>query len=331
MSPGSHFPPESAEMARMSSGIGFVYAVVAYLVWGLVPIYWKELQSFPPVELIGHRVLWSLVLALGLVRLRGRWPDFRSSWRHPRVLALHAAAGVLLASNWLAFVWAVLHDRILDTSLGYFIFPLVTIVLATVVLGERLRRLQWVAVALAVLGVGFMIWRVGSVPVPALVVAFSWSGYALIKKRTKLGSISGLGLETALLAPFVLAWMAWQQYQGTLGWDLGWADWRGNLWLLSTGPVTIVPLLCFAEAAKTLRLTTLGLFQYAVPSLTFLLAVVYYREPFASVQLVAFGSIWLALGLYSYDQWSNRGPRNHEASPAASAPSISRKGRPPAA
>jgi chloramphenicol-sensitive protein RarD len=296
-----------AGMAGMGRGV--LFATVAYVVWGLVPVYWKELRGYPAVELIGHRVLWSLVLALVLIRLRGRWGDFRAAWRDPRSLALHALAGVLLASNWLAFVWAVLHDRILDTSLGYYIYPLVTVVLATFFLGERLRRWQWVAVSLAVLGVGFMIWRVGSVPVPALVVAFSWSGYALIKKRTKLGSISGLGLETALLAPLVVVWMGWQARAGTLGWDLGWGNWQGNLWLLSTGLVTIVPLLCFAEAAKTLRLSSLGLFQYAVPSLTFLLAVFWYQEPFSGVQLVAFGAIWLALALYSYDQWQHRPSR----------------------
>lgn len=289
--------------------MGLVYAISAYLIWGFVPLYWKVFGNLPPVELIGHRVLWTLVLALGLVRVRGRSKEFRATWRQPRAIALHAFAGILISINWLSFVWAVLHDRILDTSLGYFMCPLVSVVLALVVLGERLRPLQWTAVGLASLGVGFLVWRVGTVPVPALLVAFSWSGYSLIKKRTRLGSVTGLAVETALLAPFALGWMAWQQSRGTLAWDLGWEDWQRNLWLISTGLITLVPLLFFAEAAKTLRLTTLGMFQYAVPSATFGLAVLYYHEPFSWPQMVTFGAIWAALGFATADQWQTRSRR----------------------
>lgn len=283
-----------------------LYAIVAYLIWGMVPLYWKFLHGVPSLELIAHRVIWTLALALGLIAWRGRWREFVATWRRPRGILLHAVAGVFIALNWLAFVWAVLHDRVLDTSLGYFMCPLVSVVLATLVLGERLRPLQWASVIVAALGVGFMVFKIGSLPIPALVVAITWSGYGLIKKRTRLGSITGLGMEAALLAPLALGWMAWQAFRGTLSWDLGWGDWQGNVWLLSTGLVTIAPLICFAEAAKTLRLTTLGLFQYAVPSATFFLAIFYFREPFEMARVVTFVAIWLGLALYGWDRVRER-------------------------
>ncbi|MFP4540593.1 MAG: EamA family transporter RarD [Opitutales bacterium] len=288
--------------------MGLLFAVAAYLIWGLVPLYWKELRGVPALELICHRVVWSALLAAALIRFRGRGREFLATWRRPRSIALHAVAAVLIAANWLAFVWAVLHERVLDASLGYFMCPLVSVLLATLVLGERLRTLQWVAVAVAGLGVAYLIGDHGTVPIPALVVAFTWSGYGFVKKRTALGSIAGLGMELLLLLPLALGWLAWQARAGALGWDLTMRDWTGNLWLFSTGLVTIVPLLLVAEAAKSISLTTLGLFQYFVPSAIFALAVFYFREPFSTGQLVTFGAIWAGLGVYGLDRWQSRRP-----------------------
>lgn len=287
--------------------MGFVYVVVAYLIWGLVPVYWKALPTVSPVELIGHRVIWTFALSLVLIRWRGRGREFFSVWRQPPRLALHLLAALLIAANWLSFVWAVLNDRILDTSLGYFMAPLASVLMAMIFLGERLRALQWLAIGLAAAGVSFTVWQLGQIPTPALVVMFSWSGYSFIKKWTSLGSISSLAVETAVLAPFVLGWMAWRASEGLLAWDIGWTDGSRNLWLMSTGVVTIIPLLLYSEAAKTLPLSTLGMFQYSVPSLTFLLAVWVYGETFTWVQMTTFVAIWGALCLYGIDQaWHRR-------------------------
>ncbi|MFP4282838.1 MAG: EamA family transporter RarD [Opitutales bacterium] len=286
--------------------MGLLYAIAAYLIWGLAPLYWKQLQGVPALELTAHRIIWPLLIAAFLLHLRGRGAEFRATWRAPRMLALHGVAAALMAGNWLAFVWAVLHDRVLDTSLGYFMCPLVSVLLATVVLGERLRPLQWLAVGCAVVGVGYLVWDFGTVPLPALVMAFTWGGYGLVKKRTTLRSIPGLEVELVLLFPFAMGWFAWLAVSGDLAWDLSMRDWGGNLWLVSTGLITITPLLLFAEAARKVSLTTIGLFQYLMPTATFCLAVFYYHEPLTSTQLITFGAIWVGLGCYGLDRWRVR-------------------------
>ena len=282
--------------------MGIVLAALAYLMWGLVPIYWKQLAEVPAVELIGHRVVWTGLCCLPFLLWGRRRADFVRGLRSRSLRRLHAGGAVLITINWLSFVWAVLHGRILDTSLGYFMCPLVSVLLATVIEGERLRPLQWAAVAAAGAGVGWMVWQVGSIPVIALLVSFSWAGYALIKRRSALGSVAGLGLEIAWIYPFALGGLGWLMRRGEGALDPTFVDLRGNLWLLSSGVVTVVPLVLFAEAAKRISMTTLGLFQYLMPTTTFGVAVFIYGEPFTTSQLITFAGIWCGLGFYLVDR-----------------------------
>ena len=278
---------------------GALTAALCYFLWGLVPLYWTQLAAVNAVELIAHRYVWSLLILLVLLAVRHDFAAVRSALRTPRGLGQNLVAALLLTSNWLVYVWGVNTGHVIECSLGYFLVPLVNVATGRFVLHEHLRPAQWLAIALAASGVLVMIFQLGRVPWIALIAAGSWGGYSLMRKRNPLGVVTGLAIETLLLVPFALAFIAWLAATGSGA--LGHADMRTHLLLLGTGIVTMVPLLLFAYSAKRIRLSTLGLLQYIAPSVQLVLGIWFYREPFARERAFSFGIIWAALALYTAD------------------------------
>jgi len=284
-------PPHSAER------IGVTAALAAYILWGLTPIYFKLIQSVAPIEIIAHRILWSIPLLAGFLLLRDG-PTFWQRLRLPRrTIFILLVSALLVAFNWLVFVWAVVNDQILATSLGYFIGPLVNFLLGFLFLKERLTIIQTIGVLIAASGTVYLGWFLGTPPWISLILAFSFGIYGLIRKMLDVGPMVGLLWETLLLAPPALLYVAWSLQRGSL--DFGSGDLQIDTLLVLAGLVTILPLIWFNVAAKNLPLSTVGFFQYIAPSLTFLLSVFVYGEVFTRGHAVAFGCIWFALAMVS--------------------------------
>jgi chloramphenicol-sensitive protein RarD len=267
---------------------GIVFALAAYLMWGVFPLYFKQVQSVAPLEVLANRMLWSLVFVAGLLTvLRGkRW--LRNLLRDRPPIGLFALSALAISTNWLIYIWSVNSGHIVDASLGYFINPLFNVLIGALFLHERLRPAHWVAVLLAAAGVAWLTWSAGQLPWIGLTLAISFSAYGLLRKRAPLGAIEGLAVETALLAAL--------------------SDGRPGLvvWLLLAGPITAVPLLFFAAGARRIPFATLGILQYVGPSLQLLIGVRLYAEPFDTDKLIAYGAIWVALAVFSIDgllQW----------------------------
>ncbi len=280
--------------------IGVTAALAAYIFWGLAPIYFKQIQSVAPLEIIAHRILWSIPMLAGFLMLRDGftfWRRMRLPFRTVMILLL---SGSLVAANWLIFVWAVVNGQVLATSLGYFIGPLVSFLLGFVFLKERLSVLQTIGVLIAALGTVYLGWFLGTPPWISLSLAFSFGIYGLIRKMLDVGPMIGLLWETLLLALPALLYIAWSVQRGIL--EFGMGDLTLDVLLVLAGLVTILPLVWFNVAARTLRLSTLGFFQYIAPSLTFLLSVFVYGEAFTQGHAVAFGCIWFALILVSTER-----------------------------
>ncbi len=278
---------------------GLLYAALAFVAWGLYPLYLLMIVSVPPVEVVLQRSVWSLVFVLGLLAVLRRWAWLRPLATQPRRLGLFAISALLLSGNWLVYVWAVQTGHVIEASLGYFINPLVNVLLGVLVLRERLRRVQWLAVALAAAGVVWLTLAAGRLPWIALVLACSFGLYGLMRKTASLGAIEGFAVETMLLAPIAVPALVWWTFarQGVL--VQGDAAQTG--WMLLSGPLTAVPLLLFAAGARRLKLATLGLVQYVAPTITLLLGVWVFHEPFDSRRLVGFVFIWSALAIVSAD------------------------------
>ncbi len=289
----------TTEADRRETARGAVAATGAFLLWGVLPIYWKLLHGVQPLEVIAHRIVWSLAFLLLVLRMRGRLGQFREALVDPRQLALYALSGTLLAVNWLTYIFSVQTSQIVEASLGYFLVPLCNVALGFVVLRERLRPMQWTAVALAAAGVMVQLTRVGRLPWIALVLAGTFAIYGLLRKRGPLGSLTGLGVETALLMPLALGYLLWRQFNGTGA--LGSVDAGQHVLLLACGVATAVPLLWFATAARALSMASLGLFQYLAPSAQLLIGVAMYGEAFGGAQAGSFALIWAGLALYSAD------------------------------
>lgn len=292
--------PKASEQLRggLAAGAGFLF-------WGIVPIYWKQMQSVPAHELITHRITWSLVLLLGVIAWRKDFHKLRPAFASWRAFGLNLLSSVLLSVNWLVYVWAVNNGHIIESSLGYFLTPLGNVALGFLFLHERLRILQWTAIGFAVLGVLLLLVGVGHVPWIALTLAATWSSYGILKKKSALGSVAGLTVETLMLLPFALAALLWWNHTGEGA--LGRVDARMHVLVLSVGVITAFPLLLFAYGAQRIRLATLGLLQYLAPTVQFLIGVYWFREPFDSGRLAAFSLIWCGLILYSADSfWSQR-------------------------
>ncbi|MBD9482902.1 EamA family transporter RarD [Pseudomonas sp. PDM14] len=292
---------------------GYLLGIVAYVIWGLFPLYFKAIAAVPAVEIIVHRVLWSALfgaLLLMLWKHPGWWRELRSN---PRRLAVLTGSGLLIAANWLVYVWAVNNGRMLEASLGYYINPLINVLLGMLLLGERLRRLQWVAVGLAVIGVLQQVWQVGSLPWVSLVLALTFGFYGLIRKQAPVAALPGLVVETWLLLPVALAWLL--LHPAAVSSQASFWSEPQAFWLIAAGPVTLIPLLCFNAAARHLPYTTLGFLQYIAPTLVMLLAVLVYGETLAANKLLAFLFIWAGLVVYSVDIWLGARRRGQVVSP----------------
>lgn len=295
-------PFDSARHASPAQGVALALGAAAF--WGLFPLVFKTVAHIEPLVVLAHRSLWSLVFVTLLMTLMGRREIFQRAFYAPRTVGVSLLSGAAVAANWGVFIWAVAHGQVLQSSLGYFISPLVSVTLGVAFLGERLRRPAWFAVALATLGVAVLVVRLGELPWVALALAFSWAVYGLIRKLSPLGSLPGLYMETLLLAPFALAFLAW--WAGGEGMMAFGADTLDGALLMGTGLVTALPLLLFARATRILKLSTAGVLLYSVPTLQFLLAVYAFGEPFTLTHLAAFTLIWIGLVLYGGDSLKSR-------------------------
>ena len=275
---------------------GIINGVAAYALWGFFPIYWKLLQTVPALQVIGHRITWSFILLIAIILLTRQWQNFYAAVQSPKTIAIYFMAAILLSINWLIYVWGVNAGFIVETSLGYFINPLISVLLGVIFLGERLRTLQWVPVATAAVGVLYLTLAYGRLPWIALSLAFSFGTYGLVKKLAPLGSLYGLTLETALVFPFALFYLAFVDFRGT-GSFLHEGPLTALL-LIGTGAVTSIPLLMFASAARQIPLTMIGVLQYIAPTIQFLIGVLLYHEPFDRSRLIGFGLVWIALIIF---------------------------------
>jgi len=269
---------------------GFLFGFAAYLMWGFFPLYWPLLRPAGPVEILAHRIVWSLVAVLVLIVVARRWTHLRAVLADRRRVMFIAAGAVTIGVNWGVYIYGVNSGQVVETSLGYFINPLVTILLGVVVLGERLRAGQWVGLAIALAAVVELTFDYGRLPWIALTLAFSFGTYALMKKKADVGSTEGLALETLLLAPIALTYL----FAGGGG-TFGNAGWANALLLAGTGVLTAIPLLMFGAAATKVSLTTLGLLQYTAPTVQFLCGVIVFHEQMTTARWVGFGLVWLAL------------------------------------
>ena len=292
-------PPDEAERGRRRGVAGILYALGAFGTWGLIaPLHFKLLADVSPLEILAQRIVWSCVLALSLIAAQGLWADVRRALR-PVTLPLLCLSALLVGLNWLVYIWAITAGHLVEASLGYFINPLVNVVLGIVFLGERLTRLQKAACGLAAVGVLVMAVAAGVIPWIALSLGISFGFYGLIRKSIKVDPLIGFFVETVLLLPFSGAYVLWLLASGTSAMMRG--DLVLTLLLVLTGGTTSAPLIWFAAAAQRLRLSTVGLLQYFSPSCLLLLGIFVYGERFTAVDAVAFGAIWIALALYSFD------------------------------
>ncbi|CAI1981468.1 MULTISPECIES: EamA family transporter RarD [Serratia] len=278
---------------------GIFFALAAYFIWGIAPAYFKLIQQVPADEILTHRVIWSFFFMLALITLGRNWSQVRSACHDRKRLLLLAVTALLIGGNWLLFIWAVNNHHMLEASLGYFINPLVNVLLGMLFLGERFRRMQWLAVALAFAGVLIQLWQFGSLPIIGLGLAFSFAFYGLLRKKIAIDAQTGMLIETLWLLPVAAAYLFLFADSPTS--HLGANAWSLNLLLVAAGIVTTIPLLFFTAAATRLRLSTLGFFQYLGPTLMFLLAVTFYGETVGQDKLVTFGFIWAALLLFILD------------------------------
>lgn len=276
---------------------GLLAALGAFALWGLLPLYWKLLAAVPSLEILAHRIVWSFLFLLPLVFFTGRWREVRVAVSDRTTLLRVMGSSLLIGGNWFLYIWAVNDGRVLETSLGYYINPLMNVLFGYLFFRERPTRVQWMAIGLAAAGVLWMLASYGQLPWVSLTLAISFSCYGYMRKTVRVESVPGLFMETALLVPFVLAWLVHLHMNG--GGSLGAQSRTVDLLLAGAGIATSVPLVWFAYAARHLRLTTLGLLQYLAPSIAFALGVFVFHEPVTPSHLVTFGCIWVALGLYT--------------------------------
>lgn len=282
-----------------SSGAGLAAAFVAYVLWGILPVFWKALASVNSFEVLCHRIVWSCVVLAPFMLFRGRLGRLLLFLKKPRNLLTVAGCGFLLAGNWFLYIWAITENMVVEASLGYYINPLVNILFGIAVFRERISRTVMAAIAIAVLGVLWQVAALGHLPVVPLGLAFSFGIYGLLRKILLVEALPGLFAETFFVLPLAAAWLFWQANLGNSAFFRG--EYAIDALLVGAGIITTVPLICFAYGAKRIRMTTLGILQYVNPTIVFLLGVFAYGEPFTLDSLITFGCIWAALALYTWD------------------------------
>ncbi|WP_017218505.1 EamA family transporter RarD [Pseudoalteromonas sp. NJ631] len=286
---------------------GHLLAVLAFFMWGLAPIYFKQLVHVDAIEILIHRVVWSVFFIALIVLAKQQWPKIKAILANPKLLTMLTLTALLLGFNWGLFIWSVNNGFMLDASLGYYINPLLNVLLGMLFLSERLRTAQKFAVLLAIVGVVLQLISFGSFPVIAFSLAGSFAIYGLLRKTLAVESLPGLLVEALILTPIALAYWWWVEPSATSNlWN---NDWYTNTLLISAGVVTTLPLLCFTAAAKRIPYTTLGFFQYIGPSLMFILAVLFYGEAFDAERAITFAFIWGALVMFSFDSYRDKRKR----------------------
>jgi chloramphenicol-sensitive protein RarD len=277
---------------------GVLIGLLAYTMWGVFPIYFKLIESVPPFEVLGHRILWAVPFGALIIAARRQWREVVAALVDRTMLAWLTLAAIFISANWFIYIWAIQNERIFETSLGYYINPLLFVAVGAALLGERLRRLQGVAVALAASGVLFLTFSGGTFPWVALSLAALFTAYGVIRRQIAVGAMPGLFIETAMLLPFAVAWIGWLVLQGEAAISEGSAGLVALL--VAGGPITVLPLLCFSVAAKRVSLTTIGFLQFLAPTLQFMVGV-YYGEPLTPARIVCFVCIWTAVLVFSFD------------------------------
>lgn len=283
---------------------GILNGIAAYALWGFFPIYWKLLHPVPALQVIGHRIGWSFILLLAFILITRQWQQFRAAALTSKTVGIYSIAAVLLSVNWLIYVWGVNSGFIVETSLGYFINPLLSVLLGVIFLREHLRPAQWVPIAIATAGVIYLTATYGRLPWIALSLAFSFGFYGFVKKLAPLGSLYGLTLETAIVFPIALIYLLAVELNGT-GFFFH-ESLLTNILLIGAGLVTTVPLLMFASAARQIPLSVIGLLQYIAPTIQFLIGIFVYKEPFDQAHLIGFGIVWIALVIFWVENYLAR-------------------------
>ena len=291
----------SAPTSPATSRSGLIQAVGAYSIWGFMPLYFKQLQMISPVEVVAHRIVWSVGLLLLILWMRGRMSEYRAALAQPRTRYMLLLSSALIAVNWLIYIWAIYHDHILAASLGYYLNPLLNVLLGLFLLGERPRPVQWIAVALAALGVAVLASQTLTTIWISFALALSFGLYGLVRKVAPVGSLPGLGVETTLLFPLAFGFAAWAWLYDTSP-GFGYSG-ITDAFLIAGGAVTAIPLLLFAAAAKKMSLATLGFIQYIGPTIQFLLGVFVYHEELTVPHMICFALIWTSLIVYSGEGW----------------------------
>lgn len=289
---------------------GLVAGLAAYLIWGFLPVYFVYVAAVNPLEVLTHRVIWAVPFGALILTFRHQWSDVKRAVVTPRTMTWLVISALFIAGNWLVYIWAIGQGRILETSLGYYINPLIHVLAGVVLLGERLRKLQVLAVILATIGVGVLTVRGGQVPWVALTLAFSFAAYAVIRKQINVGAMPGLFVETSLMFPLALIWLGFLMTTGQASFGQSGAEL--SFWLVMGGPITALPLLCFAIAARKLPLTTIGFMQFIAPTIQFCTGL-YFGEELTTPHIICFAFIWTAVFVFSYDAITsrNRNEVNH--------------------
>jgi chloramphenicol-sensitive protein RarD len=277
---------------------GFIFAGLAYGIWGFLPLYLKLMDHMPAWEIVPHRIFWSLPIVALVVWWLGLGADVVAALKRPRTMLLALLTSAIISVNWGVYVWAVTQNRALETALGYYINPLFSVFLAAVLVGETLNRVQMFAIALATVAVGVLTWEAGGLPWVSIILTVTWGFYAYLKRTLAIGAIQGFFLEVLILALPALGMMLWMQHSGTAKF---WGpDWRDTALLVASSLFTAIPLMFYALGAKGLRLTTIAIMQYSAPTMIFLIAVFIFKEPFSAYKMAAFSLIWVALAIYTW-------------------------------
>jgi chloramphenicol-sensitive protein RarD len=296
--------PTPSSAAEDSAPSGLAPAIGAYLIWGFLPLYLMLVKSIPAFEFVGWRIIWTLPLCLAIVAVRRQFGELLRALRSPRSLIALVASSVLIAINWFVYIWAIMAGEVYATSIGYYLNPLINVLLGTLLLGERLSRRQWLAVAIAAVAVALLAAGALTSLWISLTLGLSFSLYGLVRKHVSVGSLPGLTIESAILLPIaggIAAWYAASPEGSSFG-----QDWEMSLLIIFSGVVTAVPLLLFAIAARRMEYATLGFIQYLSPTIVFFLGLFVFHQPLAPAKLVSFVLIWVAVGVFVWDLWAKR-------------------------